>query len=80
MLSMYELRPFWLAKGTKNVFNNIFNQYVASLEPRARQRYSEKLDIVGLLLEQHFLKRLEQPYVQQLTTMALSILYQPKGA
>ena len=49
--------------------------YVASLEPRARQRYSEKLDNVGLPLEQHFLKCLEQPYMQQLTTMALSILY-----
>ena len=33
------------------------------------------IDIVGLPLEQHFLKRLEQPYMQQLTTMALSILY-----
>ena len=33
------------------------------------------IDIVDLPLEQHFLKRLEQPYVQQLTTMALSILY-----
>ena len=49
--------------------------YVASLEPQTRQRYSEKLDIVGLSLEQHFLEHLEQPYAQQLTTMAPSILY-----
>ena len=32
-LSMYELHPFWLAKGTKNVCDNVFNDYVASLEP-----------------------------------------------
>ena len=49
--------------------------YVASLEPQARQRCSEKLDIVGISLEEHFLKRLELQYAQQLTIMALSILY-----
>ena len=47
--------------------------YVASMETQVRQRYSEKLDIVGISFEQHFLKCLEQQYVQQFTKMALSI-------
>ena len=45
-----------------------------SLE-RGRDIQKSLNDIVGLPLEQHFLKRLEWPYVQQLTTMALFILY-----
>ena len=47
--------------------------YVAFMEPRARQRYSEKLYIVGIPLEQLFIKRLEQPYAQQLTTTMLQV-------
>ena len=59
-----ELRPL----GWQKMYAITYSTgYVASLEPRARQRYSEKLDIAGLSLEHHFIKRLEEPYSQQLT-------------
>ena len=47
MLAMCELRPPWLANDTKMYAIMSSTDYVAALEPRARQRYSEKLDIVG---------------------------------
>ena len=67
--------PFGWQRAQKMYAIMSSTDYVAALEPRTRQRYTEKVDIVGLPLEQHFLKHLEQPYMQQLTTMALSILY-----
>ena len=73
-LSMYELHPFWLAKGTKNVCDNVFNDYVASLEP-SRAEIFRKAWYCGSPVGTAFLKHLEQPYAQQLTTMVLSILY-----